>query len=52
MVVYNPMSEAWIDTEDETFKVSMTPEGSSDNDELEQEFQSQDDFYKWYNNCE
>jgi hypothetical protein len=28
MIYYDEMNEAWEDTEDLSFKVSMTPEGS------------------------
>lgn len=46
MIDYNCMSEAWEDSEDPKFKVSMTPEG--DGEEFELTFETQTEFYKWY----
>lgn len=46
MIRYNYMSERWEDDRDEKFLVNMTPEG--DPEELKQEFQTQEEFYKWY----
>jgi len=43
MITYNPMSEAWMDDDDEDFKVSMTPEG--DRAELQQKFATKEEFW-------
>ena len=45
MIFYDPMCEEWVDSEDDTFRVDMTPEGT----ETEREFLSQDEFFRWYN---
>lgn len=40
------MNEQWEDDEDENFVIDMTPEG--DSEELEKEFETQEEFFKWY----
>ncbi len=50
MITYNPMSEAWMDDDDEDFKVSMTPEG--DRAELQQQFATKEEFWAYYYNNE
>lgn len=47
MVIYNQMQEAWVDTEDPEFKVSMSPEGHPDI--YKQEYKDQAAFQDWYN---
>lgn len=47
MIYYNPMTEQWEDDEDPKWSVSMTPEGDSE-EELEQSFNTREDFYKYY----
>ena len=42
--------EAWIDPDDKSFRVGMTPEGPVE--EYKLEFETQEDFYKWYNSEE
>ena len=48
LIFYDSCLEAWIDQADESFKIGMTPEGLSS--ELSKEFNSQEEFWKWYNN--
>lgn len=48
MIYYDWMSEGWSDSNDEDFFVDMTPEGSSNNPEMDQRFQTQEDFFQWY----
>lgn len=53
MIYYNSQNEAWEDENDDSFSVGMTPEGSWTEEgaaELAQEFETQEDFWKWYNN--
>jgi len=46
MIAYDYMAEAW--TDDEDFKVSMTPEG--DRAELQQKFATKEEFWVYYYN--
>jgi len=46
MIAYDYMAEAW--TDDEDFKVSMTPEG--DRAELQQKFATKEEFWAYYYN--
>jgi len=48
MIYYDWMSEGWVDDKDKRFFVDMTPEGGSHDPELNQEFKTQQDFFKWY----
>jgi len=47
MVLYNCMQEAWIDTDDDTFNVDMTPSMNVRDEDLE--FCDQAAFWVWYN---
>jgi hypothetical protein len=46
MIYYDHEHETWLDSQNEAFKVSMTPEG--DPKELEREFYDFEDWYHWY----
>jgi len=46
MIFYDHENEQWLDSQNEAFKVSMTPEG--DPKELEREFYDFEDWYHWY----
>ena len=46
MIFYDQMSEEWIDAEDDSFRVGMTPEGGKDYENTC--FSSQHEFCKWY----
>jgi len=48
MICYNSMAEAWIDDEDDSFYVDMTPEGG----EPDFEFETQEEFWNWYNSSD
>lgn len=43
MIFYAEDTEQWEDTDDNTFKVSMTPEGK----ERDLTFSSREEFYTW-----
>lgn len=43
MIFYASDTECWVDENDPTFKVGMTPEG-----ELPDDFETQGDFWNWY----
>ena len=45
MILYNTMNECWIDTDDASFVVAMTPEAG----EPSEEFSTKEDFWLWYN---
>lgn len=45
MILYDDMSEKWIDENDPAFGVSMTPDGGCPSEE----FETQEDFWRWYN---
>lgn len=47
MILYDDMSEKWIDENDPTFGVLMTPEGGRPPG-----FDTQEDFWRWYNGKE
>lgn len=48
MIYYDDMREAWVDSEDEDFLVTMTPEGCGE--ELDMTFETQEEFWRYYNN--
>jgi hypothetical protein len=46
MIYYDHHNEQWLDSQNEAFKVTMTPDG--DPAELEREFDDFEDWYHWY----